>query len=108
MILLVNKNAGRTNNHVMPIVADWLGQLFIRKALTNIHQQNTKIPASINAFIPILGPLHILLNSWEQVLKIYYSFFKILFHAVFGKRKVLARKPKLWRINLLLELAYQG
>ncbi|RIB17302.1 hypothetical protein C2G38_1444600 [Gigaspora rosea] len=32
----------------------------------------------------------------------------MLFHAVFGKRKVLARKPKPWRINLLLELAYQG
>ncbi|RIB02068.1 hypothetical protein C2G38_2228885 [Gigaspora rosea] len=69
MILLVNKNAGRTNNHVMLIVADWPRQLFIQKALTNMHQQNTKIPASINAFIPILGPLHISLNSRKQVLK---------------------------------------
>ena len=75
-----------------------------------MYQQNTglQIPASINAFIPILGPLHISLNSQEQVLIIYYSFFKKLFHAVFGNRKILAKNPKPWKINLLLELAYQG
>ena len=39
---------------------------------------------------------------------IYYTFFQKLFHSVFGKRKVLAKKPKLWRINLLLDLAYNG
>jgi hypothetical protein len=110
MILSINKDIKHTNDFVMPIVADWPGQLFIRKALTYLYQQNTmsQIPESINAFIPILGPLHVSLNSREQVLIIYYSFFKKLFHAVFGSRKVLAKKPKPWRINLLLELAYQG
>ena len=68
----------------------------------------SQIPASINAFVPILGLLHVSLNSRKQVLIIYYSFFKKLFHAVFGSRKVLAKKPKPWKINLLLELAYQG
>ena len=66
------------------------------------------IPAGINSFIPILGPLHVSLNSREHVLIVYYTFFQKLFHSVFGKRKVLAKKPKPWRINLLLDLAYNG
>ena len=57
MILSINKDIGRTNDYVIPVVADWPGQLFIRKALTHLHQQNTtsQIPAPIDAFIPILG-----------------------------------------------------
>ncbi|UZO05954.1 uncharacterized protein OCT59_026292 [Rhizophagus irregularis] len=31
-----------------------------------------------------------------------------MFHSVFGTRKVLAKKPKSWRINLLLELLHKG
>ncbi|RIB17645.1 hypothetical protein C2G38_2186759 [Gigaspora rosea] len=50
------------------------------------------------------GPLHVSLNSREQVLMIYHSFFEKLFHYVFGENKVLAKKPRPWRINLLLEL----
>ena len=109
MILSINRDIERTNDYVMPVVADWPGQLFIRKALTYLHRQNTAIPAAaFNVFVPILGPLHVSLNSREQVLITYYSFFKKLFHAVFGEQKILAKKPKPWRINLLLELAYQG
>lgn len=110
MILSIIRDIGRPGYYVMPIIADWPGQLFIRKLLTHLHQQNTRstIPPTVDAFVPILGPLHVSLNSREQVMKIYYSFFKKLFHAVFGKRKVLAKKPKPWRINVLLELAYQG
>jgi hypothetical protein len=66
------------------------------------------IPAGINSFVLILGPLHVSLNNREHVLIIYYTFFQKLFHSVFGKRKVLAKKPKPWRINLLLDLAYNG
>jgi hypothetical protein len=31
-----------------------------------------------------------------------------MFHSVFGTQKVLAKKPKPWRINLLLELLHKG
>jgi hypothetical protein len=31
-----------------------------------------------------------------------------MFHFVFGEHKKLAKKPKPWRINLLLELARNG
>src|SRR6185437_12546830 len=35
---------------------------------------------------------------------IHHLFFKKLFHFVFGEKKKFAKKPCLWRINLLLEL----
>jgi hypothetical protein len=75
-----------------------------------LYKDNSQysIPSGINSFIPILDPLHVSLNSREHVLIIYYTFFQKLFHFVFGKRKTLAKKPKPWRINLLLDLAYNG
>ncbi len=39
---------------------------------------------------------------------IHYSFFKLLFHFLFRKYIKLTKKLKPWRINLLLELAYNG
>jgi len=56
----------------------------------------------------MLGPLYLSLNSREHVIIIYYLFFEQIFHFVFGNCKKLAKKPKPWRINLLLELAQSG
>jgi hypothetical protein len=110
MILDINRDIGHLNNRVAPLIADWPGQLFVRKAITHLHKRDSQysIPPEINSFVPILGPLHVSLNSREQVLIVYNTFFQKLFHFVFGKNKVLAKKPKPWRINLLLDLAYSG
>ena len=37
MILTISKKTKCLDNYVAPIVADWPGQLFIRKALTHLH-----------------------------------------------------------------------
>ena len=111
-IILESSDNTHLNGHIAPVVADWLGQLFIRIALVHLHIQEQSarnlIPSNIRSFIPILGPLHVSLNSREQVILVHYSFFKLLFHFLFGERVKLAKKPKPWRINLLLELAYSG
>ena len=65
-------------------------------------------PRDIEPFLPILGPLHLSLNSREHVFLVHYSFFEKLFHSVFGSGKKLAKKPHSWRINLLLELTRNG
>jgi len=110
IILDIDKDIRILHNRVAPLVADWPGQLFVRKALTHLHKTNSQysIPDGINSFIPILDPLHVSLNSREHVILIYHPFFEKLFHFVFGSRKVFAKKPKPWRINLLLDLAYNG
>ncbi|HEY4877459.1 MAG TPA: hypothetical protein VIH86_17910, partial [Puia sp.] len=110
MILALSRKTKHLENKVAPIVADWPGQLFIRKALTHLHALGLQsaIPQEIKSFIPMLGPLHLSLNSREHVMIIYHFFFEQMFHFVFGERKKLAKKPKPWRINLLLELARNG
>ncbi|RIB10180.1 hypothetical protein C2G38_2265416 [Gigaspora rosea] len=110
MILLVNNKTNHLTGYVAPIVADWPRQIFIRKALhmQTLPNLQNYFPRELEAFLPMLGPLHLSLNSREQVLIIYHSFFEKLFHFVFGERKKLAKKPRSWRINLILELTRNG
>lgn len=98
-------------NNIIPVIADFPGQLFIRKAITLLHkhqnQQNNnfnQIPPIINNFVAILGPLHVSLNMRENIVIVHWDFFEIMYKSVFGINKVLAAKPKPWKINQLLEL----
>jgi hypothetical protein len=52
--------------------------------------------------------LHVSLNSRETVFLVNYEFFEKMYHSIFGSRKILAKKPKPYRINLLLDLAFRG
>src|SRR5262245_43289091 len=88
LILSINDKAKHLDNQVAPVVTDWPGQIFIRKAL-----YTERLSHEVEAFLPILGPLHLSLNSHEQVLLMYHPFFENLFHFVFDKHKVLAKKP---------------
>ena len=110
MILDYNKETNCLTNNVAPIVADWPGQLYIRKAITHLQNgnKNSLVQPEVISFVPLLGPLHVSLNTREHTMKIYYLFFKKLFHDVFGKRKILAKKPRPWRTTLLLELAFSA
>jgi hypothetical protein len=96
MILTYNNQLGHINGNVAPVVSDWPGQLFIRKAIAHLHNNEgtSTIASEINSFVPLLGPLHVSLNTREQVMKVYYPFFEKLFHYVFGRRKILAKKPR--------------
>ncbi|RHZ89265.1 hypothetical protein Glove_16g74 [Diversispora epigaea] len=110
IILSIHDKTQHLRESVAPIVADWPGQIFIRKALymqiSSEFQSN--FSQDIRFFLPMLGPLHVSLNSREQIMLVHHSFFEKLFHFVFGENKKLAKKPRPWRINLLLELAKCG
>ncbi|CAB4417237.1 unnamed protein product [Rhizophagus irregularis] len=71
----------------------------------NLHFLNDYVTALQMILDINKGPLHV---SLEHILIVYYIFFQKLFHFIFGKRKVLVKKPKPWKINLLLDLAYNG
>ena len=96
MILIISRKTKCLDNYVAPIVADWPGQLFIRKHCMQRASGLSSTIQDIESFIPMLGPLHISLNSREHVMVIYHSFFEQIFHFVFGKNKKLAKKPKPW------------
>jgi len=89
---------------------DYPGQKNVRRAVVNriINGDQSDIPLQILNIVPFIGPLHVSLNSRETVFLINYNFFEKMYHAIFGSRKILAKKPKPYRINLLLELAFKG
>ncbi|RIB02248.1 hypothetical protein C2G38_2292038 [Gigaspora rosea] len=89
---------------------DYPEQLNIRRAVTRRIKfgDSSGIPEQILHVVPMIGPLHVSLNSCEMVFLLNYQFFDLLFHGIFGNNKVLAQKPKPYKINILLELAYQG
>ncbi|CAB5381415.1 unnamed protein product [Rhizophagus irregularis] len=97
------------NNYVIPIPADFPGQLYIRKAIVKkLESDNSSIPREITHLLPFLGPLHLSLNTRESVFLVFWGFFDLMYRRVFGMKKKLAAKPKPWRINLLLYLAHAG
>ncbi|RIB02682.1 hypothetical protein C2G38_2149885 [Gigaspora rosea] len=64
-----NKEIGHLDGNVAPIVADWPGQRYIRQAFTHFHKKNeNSIPKEIVSVVPLLGPLHVALNTKEQVI----------------------------------------
>ena len=97
-------------NYVIPIPADFSGQLYIRRAIVNKleFEINSQIPKEVTHLIPQLGALHLALNTRESVGLIFHSFFDQMNKAVFKKKQKLAAKPKPWKLNLILYLAQGG
>ena len=73
-----------------------------------IYSNNPSVPSALKNVVPITGPLHISLNARECVLLNFYQVFADLYSFLFGKKAKLAKKPKPWRISLLLEVIYGG
>ena len=63
--------------------------------------KSNQIPA-ITSLIPTMGPLHISLNSREDIFETFRPFFNQVYSYLFPNSK-LTRSPKPWRINLILE-----
>ena len=83
------------NNYVIPIPADFPGQLYIRKAIVKkLESDNSNIPKEITHLLPFLGPLHLSFNTRESVFLVFWGFFDLLYRRVFGMKKKLAAKPK--------------
>ena len=68
---------------------------------------NLSSQPSILSVIPIIGPLHMSLNSREHIVTSFHPFFQTVYEGIFTRSK-LADKPKPWRISLLLEIVYGG
>ncbi|PKK56191.1 hypothetical protein RhiirC2_800554, partial [Rhizophagus irregularis] len=98
------------NNFVIPAICDWPGQINLRRAITlRLNKKdNSGIPSQILSLIPMIGPLHISLNSRETLFQIYHFFFEMIYHNLFGENKILAQKPKPRLIDLILNLTFYG
>ena len=80
-------------------------QFFIRRL---VYSDSPSLPAALQNIVPLIGPLHISLNARECILLIYHEIFADLYTFLFGKQAKLAKKPRPWRVSLLLEVIYGG
>ena len=90
---------------VTPFIGDWPMQFYIRQL---VYSKAASLPSALQNVVPFIGPLHISLNTRESVLLIFHEIFADLYTFLFGKTAKLAKKPKAWRISLLLEVIYGG
>ena len=97
--MLENGLAHYLERFFVPLVGDWLCQFYIRQVVYS---------DGIHNLAPFIGPLHISLNARENILLNFHAFFAELYSFLFGGKKALAKKPKPWRISLLLEVVYGG
>src|SRR5437016_2454626 len=90
-----NNEQDYLRNCVIPVICDWPGQVNIRRAITlrNNKGLESGIPLEMLSLIPIIGPLHVSLNSRETLFQTYHFFFEMLYHELFGEKKVLSQKP---------------
>lgn len=65
-------------------------------------------PTSQLSIIPWQGPFHVSFNAQQNVITIYRFLFEPMYKAIFGQRKVLAKKPKPYRISTLLTACFGG
>jgi hypothetical protein len=111
MITNICELSGYLQQNVIPVVADFPGQLFFQKMISKLLKNDNQEGLNnlkVKNFVPLLGPLDVSLNSREQTVIVHHRFFEKMFHYIFGDNKVLAKKPMPWRINVLLELAVKG
>ena len=93
------------SNFIAPFVGDKPIQFFLHQL---IYYNNPSVPSALKNVVPFTGPLYITLNARECVLLNLYQVFADLYSFLFGKKAKLAKKPKQWRISLLLEVIYGG
>ncbi len=92
------------DHFIAPFVGDWPMQFYIRRL---VYSDAPSLSAALQSVVPLISPLHISLNARECVLLIFHEIFADLYSFLFGKKAKLARRPKAWRISLLmLEVIY--
>jgi hypothetical protein len=97
------------SQYAIPVVADWPGQFFIRKAIAQrFLAKNENIPDYITSFLPVMGPLHVSLNARELVFLQNSFLFNDIYKGIFGPRKPLGKKPRPWRIDLVLHIVHMA
>ncbi len=71
-------------------------------------EDSSEISEQILHIVLMISPLHVSLNICKTVFLTNYKFFDKFFYEIFRHQKVLVQKPKLYKINLILELMSQG
>ena len=104
--MLLKKSSGLQiylDQFVTPFIGDWPMQFYIRRL---VYSEALSLPTALQNVVPLIGPLHISLNTRECALLIFHEIFADLYTFLFRRKAKLAKKPKAWQISLLFEVFY--
>ena len=77
------------------------------KYIVNINLKTPTPQEDLLSLVPLIGPLHIDLNADENLVLNYHTFVKYMYELLIPNR-ILAARPKPWRIQFILEIIYGG
>ena len=103
--MLANGLSIYLDKFLVPFVGDWPTQFYMRQIA---YCDDDRMPSLSKHIAPLIGPLHISLNARECVVINFHPVFADLYSHLFGQKAKLAKKPRPWRISLLLEVLYGG
>ena len=109
-VVLNSSLSNYLTKYIVVLPADWPGQFYPRQLIYSSILSDDNISGQRNlltSIIPSMGPLHVDLNSDEDIMLNYLPFFRLIYESVFPGKK-LADHPKPWRIQFLLEITYGG
>ena len=114
-VLKLDKLKEYLSKFVVVFSGDHLSQIFPRQIVHEILNKyvanltsNAPVPQEeLLSLMPLIGLLYIDLNADEDLLLNYHPFIKSLYELLFPNR-ILAGKPKPWRIQFILEIIYGG
>ena len=105
--MLTNDLEDYLNHFIAPFPGDWPMQFSMRQQLV-YNNSSVSLPDACKIVVPLIGPLHISLNSRECVLLNFHNIFSDIYSFLFGVKAKLAKKPKPWRLSIFLEVIYGG
>eukprot|EP00112_Aurelia_sp_Birch-Aquarium-sp1_P011254 Seg2367.2 transcript_id=Seg2367.2/GoldUCD/mRNA.D3Y31 product="NIF3-like protein 1" protein_id=Seg2367.2/GoldUCD/D3Y31 len=100
--MLANGLSIYLSKFLVPFVGDWPTQFYMRQIA---YCDDDSVPSLSKHIAPLIGPLHISLNARECVVINFHPVFAELYSYLFGQKAKLAKKPRPWRISLLLEVS---
>ena len=74
-------------------MGDWPTQFFKQQLVYN--SLDFSLPFICQNVVPLIGPVHISLNSWECVLKFFHPIFAELYSNLFGKKAKLEKSKSM-------------
>ncbi|RIB24285.1 hypothetical protein C2G38_2168924 [Gigaspora rosea] len=111
------------SSHAIPIIADWPGQFYIRKAIARQLLTNDEtIPQFVTSFLPMMGPLHVSLNTRKLIFDQNLILFNDAYKGTFEKQRdldsvkypyppkkldILSQKCAKWLLDIFMKI-YQA
>ncbi|KAJ7323114.1 hypothetical protein OS493_032400 [Desmophyllum pertusum] len=90
------------------LTGDYPTWKYNKKLLQRLWDAEADPASPIPSLIPWQGPFHVSLNAAESTVLLFRPFFELFYKAIFGRNKVLPKRPKSHKIVTIITAAFGG